>query len=167
MPLFATVFTIFLLNSKKWKFFSNSQIFFQKQKLNFSISALFLMETRVCLNYFVNGYLWKNFFAFMSAQTTWNLISLTILVNLRPFTKFHPKIRAIKWQEIAKICLFWSLISLILGLNVLEGFRFTKIVKKLKFEHVSGKLEVKKLFQRQPFSKYLRLTLAFRWNSAL
>ena len=48
----------------------------------------------------------------------------------------------------------------------MEGLRVTKIIKKIKFEGVWGKLEAKKCFQRQPFTKYLRLTLVSMWNSA-
>ena len=35
------------------------------------------------------------------------------------------------------------------------------------FEGVWGKLEAKKYFQRQSFTKYLRITLVFMWNGAL
>ena len=59
-----------------------------KQELNFFRSVLFHMETRVTLKYFVNGGLWKQFFASNSTQTSSNLISLTILVTLRPYTQF-------------------------------------------------------------------------------
>ena len=41
----------------------------------------------------------------------------------------------------------------------MKGLRFPKIVKEIKFEGVWGKLEAKKCFQRQPFTKYLGLTL--------
>ena len=58
----------------------------EKQKLNFSRSALFRMEARVSLKYFLNEYLRKQFFASNSPQTPSNLIYLTILVTLRPFT---------------------------------------------------------------------------------
>ena len=65
------------------------------------------MKTRVSLKYYVNDCLWKQFFASESRKTTSNLISMTILVTLRPFTKFQLKIRAIKLQKSAKICLTW------------------------------------------------------------
>ena len=63
------------------------------------------METRASLKYFVNGCLYKHVFASNLPQTRTNLISLAILVTLRPFTQFQPKIRAIKLQKKAKICL--------------------------------------------------------------
>ena len=65
------------------------------------------MKTRVSLKYFLNDCLWKQFFAFNSLQTFSNLISWPILVSLRPFTQFYSKIRAIKLQKSAKICLTW------------------------------------------------------------
>ena len=45
--------------------------------------------------------------------------------------------------------------------------RVTKTVKQIKFERVWRKLEAKKCFQRQSFTKYLRQTLFFMLNSAL
>ena len=66
------------------------------------------MKTRVSLKYFVDDCLWKHFFASNSPQIPSNLISLvTILVALKPFTQFQPKIRAIKLQKCTKICLTW------------------------------------------------------------
>ena len=65
------------------------------------------MEARVSLRFFVNDCLWKHFFASKSTQTHSNLISLTILVTLRPSTQFQPKIRAIKLQKCAEICPTW------------------------------------------------------------
>ena len=62
------------------------------------------MKTRVSLKYFVNYCLWKTFLDFNSPQIPLNLISLTILVTLSPFTLFSPKFREIKWQKRAKIC---------------------------------------------------------------
>ena len=43
----------------------------------------------------------------------------------------------------------------------MKGLRVTKIVKKTKFRDVWGESEAKKCFQRQLFTKYLRLTLVF------
>ena len=74
---------------------------FEKQKLNFSRSALFHMKTRVNLKYFVNDCVRKQFFAPTFPQTPPNLISLTILVTLRPFTQFKLKMTAIKLQKSA------------------------------------------------------------------
>ena len=76
----------------------------EKQKLNFSRSARFHMKTRASLIYFVNDWLWKQFFASNSIQIPSDLILLTILLTLRPFTQFQSKITAIKLQESAKIC---------------------------------------------------------------
>ena len=46
------------------------------------------MKTRVSLKYFVNDCLWKPFFDSNLPQTSSNLISLTILLTLKPFTLF-------------------------------------------------------------------------------
>ena len=43
----------------------------------------------------------------------------------------------------------------------MKDLRVTKIVKEIKFEGVWGDLESKKCFQRQSFTKYLRVTLVF------
>ena len=72
--------------------------------LNFSRSAPFHMKTTVSLKYHVNDCLWKPFLDFNAPQTPSNLDLLTILVTLRLFTLFEPKIRTIKLQESAKNC---------------------------------------------------------------
>ena len=41
----------------------------------------------------------------------------------------------------------------------MKSLRVTKIVKEIKFEEISGELQAKKCLERQPFTKYLRLTL--------
>ena len=46
----------------KWKFFSTSKNLLKKQKLNFSRSGPFHMETRVCLKHFVSDFLFKFYF---------------------------------------------------------------------------------------------------------
>ena len=84
---------------------------FGKPKLNFFRCALFYMKTRVSLKYFVSYCLFKLFFDSNAPQTLSNLISLTFLVPLRPFTLFLPKIRASKRQKSPKICLTWWLLS--------------------------------------------------------
>ena len=43
----------------------------------------------------------------------------------------------------------------------MKGLRVIKIVKEIRFKGVWVKLEVKNYFQRQSFTKYLRLTLVF------
>ena len=43
----------------------------------------------------------------------------------------------------------------------MQGLQITKIVKEIKFEELWGKLDTKTSFQRQLFTKYLRLTLGF------
>ena len=58
----------------------------EKQKLNFSLGTLIHSETRVCLKYFVNGFVCKHFFP-NPPQTALNLISLKMLVTLRSLTK--------------------------------------------------------------------------------
>ena len=42
----------------------------------------------------------------------------------------------------------------------MKGLTVTKIVKEISFVGVQGELEAKSCFQRQSFTKYLRLTLA-------
>ena len=73
------------------KFVSTNKNLQQKQKFNFSRSALFHMKTRVYLKYFVNDCLWKQFPAFNSAQTPSNLICLTIFETLKPWTRKNVK----------------------------------------------------------------------------
>ena len=43
----------------------------------------------------------------------------------------------------------------------MKGLRVNKIVKEIKFEGIWGELAVKTCFQRQSFTKYLRLTIVF------
>ena len=43
----------------------------------------------------------------------------------------------------------------------MKGLRLTRIVEEVKFEGIWGQLEAKNCFQRQSFTKYLRLTLVF------
>ena len=63
------------------------------------------MKTRVCLKYFVNGCLCKQFFASNSPQTPSNLNFLTNFVTLRFVALFQPKIRATKLQNALKFVL--------------------------------------------------------------
>ena len=51
----------------------------------------------------------------------------------------------------------------------MKGLRVTKIVKKLNFEGVWGKLESERGFQghRKSVAGYLGLALAFVWNGAV
>ena len=60
------------------------------------------MKNRVNLKYFVNDCLWKPFFGCISAQTTSNVISWTILVSFRPLKLFLPKIKGIKLKKFPK-----------------------------------------------------------------
>ena len=48
----------------------------------------------------------------------------------------------------------------------MKALELPKLSKKFKFEGVWGELEAKTCFQRQSFTKYLRLTLAFMRISA-
>ena len=48
----------------------------------------------------------------------------------------------------------------------MKGLRVTKNNKEIKFEGVWDELEAQKCFQRQSFTKYLRLTLVFIQNNA-
>ena len=49
----------------------------------------------------------------------------------------------------------------------MKGLRITKIINKVKFQGVWGELEAKNSFQRQSFTKCLRQTLVFMWNSKI
>ena len=48
----------------------------------------------------------------------------------------------------------------------MKGFKATEIVKEIMFDGVWVELEAKKCFQRQPFIKYLRLSLVSMLNGA-
>ena len=52
-------------------------------------------------------------------------------------------------------------------LNIVKNLRVRKSVNQMKFERAPGELEAKNCLWRQPFTKYLRQTLVFMWNSAL
>ena len=65
------------------------------------------MKTKISLKNVVNDCLSKPFSESNSPQTPSKLISLTILVILKPFTLFKPKIRKIKLQKSVKVCLTW------------------------------------------------------------
>ena len=84
-------------------------------------------------------------------------------------TKFQPQWKDLKssYQVRIILALFYNLIALILDENCVEGLRVTKIVKEIKFQSVWGELKAKNCFQKQSFTKYLRLTLVFMWNRAL
>ena len=62
---------------------------------------------------------------------------------------------------------FFNLIPLILGKKSFKGLKLTKIVQEITFEVVWAEIQPKKGFQRQSFTKYLRLTLFFMSDSAL
>ena len=93
-----------------WKPWQYQQKTLGKEKLNFSRCALSATKTGVSLRYFVSYCLWKLFFDSNSPQTPSNLISVTFLVTLRPFTWFSSNVRAIKWPESPKPCLTWWLL---------------------------------------------------------
>ena len=56
-----------------------------KTQIELCRRALFHMKTRVCLKYFGNHCLWKQFLDSNSPHTTSSLIRLTIFVKLKPF----------------------------------------------------------------------------------
>ena len=60
-----------------------------------------------------------------------------------------------------------KLVALILGSSYVKDPRVTKIVKQIKSEKGWGELEARNCFQRQSFTKYLRQSLPFIWNSKL
>ena len=57
--------------------------------------------------------------------------------------------------------LICSLIALILGSNSVKGLGVTKIGNEIQFGAHCCETEVKTCFQRQLFTKYMRLTLVF------
>ena len=57
------------------------------------------MKARVCLKYFVNGCLCKQFFATNSPHTPSNLMFLTNFVTLSSLALFQPEVRATKLQK--------------------------------------------------------------------
>ena len=64
------------------------------------------------------------------------------------------------------LALFCNLVVLILSCNCVNSLR-VKIVQKNKFEGAWGELEAKDCFLRQSWTKYMRQTLVFMWNSAI
>ena len=82
--------------------------------------------------------------------------------------KFFYRFLYLHWHlQLFKTVIFCDLIALILGYICVKGLRVTKIVKEIKFEVVSGKLEAKKYLQRKSFTKYLKMSLVFIWNGAV
>ena len=55
-------------------------------------------------DFFASYYLFKPFFDFNSSETSTNLIPLTFLVTLRPFSLLQPKLRVIKRQKNPENC---------------------------------------------------------------
>ena len=49
----------------------------------------------------------------------------------------------------------------------MKDLRITKTLKEIGFEEVGDESQEKNRFQRQSFTKYLRLTLVFMLNSVL
>ena len=134
------------------------------------------MKTRISLKYFVSDFLWKQFFAPNSTKTHSNLISLTILVTLMPFVQFQPKIRAIKLQKCAKICLTWLLLfrDFHWGRNlVLKDFKFVlgRFFRKIKYE-LKYEQKQKKNLQRiiflifWDFLCFTKFSFHHKWNDA-
>ena len=79
------------------------------------------------------------------ADQTWNTFNI----------KFGPQLKDRErcyWVR-QILALFCILVALILGWNCVKGLRYTKIVKKIKFEGVCGKLKSKNCIQGQPFTK--------------
>ena len=74
------------------------------------------MKLRISQKDFANDCLWKQLFASNSSQIPSNIVSLKMLLTLRLFTQFWPKIRAIKLQKRARLSLTWKLFSRSFGL---------------------------------------------------
>ena len=66
--------------------------------------VLFDMRTRVCLKYFPNDCLWKQFFVFEVLPDLFQLDFLKVLITLRLFSQLQHRIRATKLQKSAKSC---------------------------------------------------------------
>ena len=83
-------------------------------------------------------------------------------------TKFRPhwKDRKRRYQVRQFSALFWYLIALTLGLNNGRSLGLTKTLQETTFRVIWDKLKAKKCFQKQTFTKYLRLNLFIMWNSA-
>ena len=60
----------------------------RKTEIELCHSALFHLKTRVCLKFFVNHCLWKQFLDSKLPYRTSSLICFIIFVNLRPMTQF-------------------------------------------------------------------------------
>ena len=89
----------------KMKILSVVAKIFWKTEIELCNSALFNMKTRVCLKYFVNHCLWKQFIDSNSSFTTSSLIYLTIFVNLRPRHSFILKLEQLICKEVPKFVL--------------------------------------------------------------
>ena len=68
------------------------------------------MKTRVCLKYFVNDCLWKQFLASNSPQTSSNLICLTIFCKNKVFLRqgFNPKLEQLICKKALKFVLLYN-----------------------------------------------------------
>ena len=77
----------------------------KKKKLNFFRSALYDMETRVLLIYFVRVSLWKQCFGSKLRQLSWNSIFLTILLTLRSLMQMQPKNKKLIFKKMLKFAL--------------------------------------------------------------
>ena len=63
------------------------------------------MKIGVSLKYFVTDCLWKHFFNSNSPQTLSKLISLTLLVIVRPFSLFNLKLEQLSFKKRQKFAL--------------------------------------------------------------
>ena len=92
-------------SSRNETFVSTSKNLLKNRNWTFSRSALFHINTRVFLKYFVPDCLWKQFLASNSPQTPLSLICLTILVNLRSLTQFYLKVEPLICKKVLKFIL--------------------------------------------------------------
>ena len=94
----------------------------------------------------------------MSLSTALIVKSSHILAGIYfTFLKKHPRpnLKGFLYQNWTSVIS----VALILGKNYVKDFRVIKIVKQIKFKRAWGKLEARKCFQRQSWTKYLRQTL--------
>ena len=127
---------------------------------------------------------WKIFFCFLCLNKQLQLLKTVILLAEIYFiflenvihqtskafnTKFGPqwKDRKSRSQVKEMFALSCKLVALILGQNCIKVLRVTKIVKQAKFQRAWWRVKAKYCLRRKSWSKYLRQTAVFLWNSTL
>ena len=83
----------------------------QKQKLNFCCRVLFYRKTTVCLRYFCQDCLCKQYFASTLPLGSLSFYLFKCFGNSKVFNTFQPKIRATNWQKSTNIFLLQNYFS--------------------------------------------------------